>query len=240
VDRPGTPTGTTAMHLSNIRVNNVRFEGGNQGVVIAAADVAGGSACLVDEVHVSNWWHSRLAVHGGPLAFSSRTSRSAARATVGRVSITDGYGEFSGDVGIELDSAQNAVIRNVKIVDAFNIAFLLVNFVTPPSAMAQEWVLTECVGLRQTATNGVGFRIDNNGGGPFGNITLNDCSWHHTQGGVASSGADGILCTQTVDFHRSCRTGSTTFGRTSRTPAPRTRWSTASPSTASPPAAHRT
>lgn len=198
---PGTPAGSTAMHWTNGKVTNVRFEGGNQGIVVAAADVAAGANCFVDEVHIDRWWHSRGSVWNGPLAFSSSNVQIGSRATVGRVSITNGYGEFSGDVGIELDSAQNATIRNVKIVDAFNIAFLLVNFVTPPNVAAQEWVLTECVGKRVTSSGGVGFRIDNNGGGPFGNIVLNDCEWHHTQGGVASSGADGILLTQTVDFH---------------------------------------
>jgi hypothetical protein len=197
---PGTPTGTTAISIKNVRVNNVRFEGGNQGIVVGAADAAAGANCTVDEIHITNWWHSRTTVHGGPAAFSSSNVQVGSRATVGRVRIANGYGEFSGDVGIEVDNAQDLVCENVKIVDAFNIAFLLANFVAPTSTMAQKLVFDKCVGVRATSTAGVGFRIDNQGNA-FGNITIAHCKWHHTQGGYAISGGDGVLLTQSPDLH---------------------------------------
>ena len=170
------PTGATATSLNGIKVKNVRFEGGNAGVHIGATGAAG-STCALDQVEVDGWYHSMLTVQ--TTTFTSEHVQIGAKATTNYCRVANGYGEFSGDIGVEIDNAAFAVVENVTCVDDFNGGFYLTNFTAPANPSEQLIQFKSCRARKLTCTGAShGFSVAQNAGVAIGSVLYDDCEWY--------------------------------------------------------------
>lgn len=178
----------TQNYVTNIVVEDVRLEGGNAGVT-AAGSISGsspsGANILVDEIHFSRCWHSLMAVQ--TTNFSSANFFIGSVAQGGRCSIKDCYGQYSGDVGVEVDALTSALVEDVKIDDAYNVGFYHTNFNVPVNAKAQRITFRKCIARRLTVTNGNAFKLNVNNSNPLGTIVYQDCVGYKSEPTLVNS-----------------------------------------------------
>jgi hypothetical protein len=137
--------------VKNVWIENCDFRGGNEGVAIGGVgpETDGGNSQYVtglkvftDNVHVVNCRHSLLCVQTSK--FVSANFQIGGSGFGGYAHIANCYGEYSGDVGVEVN-AISALVENTTIKDAAQEAFYYTNYNTPQSANGQEIVFRNCV-----------------------------------------------------------------------------------------------
>lgn len=95
------------------------------------------------------------------------------------VLVRDFYGEYSRDIGIEIDNATTADIEDVVIANAKH-AFYAVNFCAPAYASAQTINYRRCTALitdAAVATSADGWRLDPLNAIAFGTLNLEGCKF---------------------------------------------------------------
>lgn len=119
--------GGTLYSLTDMVFEDIRVEGGNYGIAVAASGIATtGLNILVDEIRLTNCYHDTGVT---PTAFfTSANFQLGSRAKVGRIIIQNCQGFNAGDVGIEIDSFNEAIIEDCLIQDSLNVEYFSTNF----------------------------------------------------------------------------------------------------------------
>lgn len=175
--------GDQETHLTNILIENCDFNGGNAGI-----DIGGNGPGLIgvnvfmDNINIINCRHSGLVIPSQ--FFPSANIQLGGLGFGGHVHIADFYGEYSGDVGIELN-AVNAVVENSTIVDPFNIGFYHINYNSNPPK-DQQIVYRNCT-TTIVASNlpGMGWAITSGSSSPvpLGTLVIDNCRFYSSSTG---------------------------------------------------------
>jgi hypothetical protein len=184
------------------------------GVVLGGTGTAAANLTLYDIV-VEDWWHSLLAVQTS--AFFSSNVQIGQNCNVDRCYVSRGYGQYSGDVGVEIDSAQWSLVEDVTIEDAYNQAFLHTNFNAPPNPNEQLTRYRDCR-ARKLICTGVcdGFIVKQNNSVALNYAQYVDCDWYCSETttvtgrGFISTVANQQLEMTRCRFVREAFTGSNT------------------------------
>lgn len=174
------PAASAATTVSNIRVTRVRFEGGNAGINVSATG-ATASSCTLSDIYIDRWYHTLGAVQA--TGFSSENVQVGSSATTINVYVGHGHGLFSGDVGVEIDNALDAVVEKVEIDDAFNNCFYFTNFTAPADLNAQLIQYRSCTGKKLTVTAGAcnGFAVSQQNANAIGTVQLDGCKYNGSE-----------------------------------------------------------
>jgi hypothetical protein len=143
--------------------------------------------------------------------FSSANFFVCADAQGGRGRITNCYGEYSGDVGVETDAMTDMLVENVTIQDANAQAFYQTNFNSPTNPTSQKLIYRGCVARRESVSvsgQSHGWLAQNSNSIALGRIVLENCSYFknnatldldgecmRTSGSIDSVEVDKFLCT---------------------------------------------
>jgi hypothetical protein len=128
-----------SLTLSNILVEDCDFQGGNQGVVVGSSTTT--TSVYIDNIRFNRVRHSLLNVQTS--SFSSVHFHIGHKGRGGSCWVTDCYGEYSGDTGVEIDGMEDAIVQNVTIRDA-KLPFFFTNFVAPVHPDAQRIIFDNC------------------------------------------------------------------------------------------------
>lgn len=167
------------INITGIKIENCDFRGGNSGIFIGTTSPARqGQNVFIDDVHILNCRHSLLSVQKS--VFASANFQIGASGFGGYVEIANSYGEYSGDVGVEIN-ALNALVQNVTIKDAAAFAFYHTNYNYPQSGSSQFVEFKDCVALKvgvPSSLTGKGWGITGWGGVALGKVVLDNCTFH--------------------------------------------------------------
>jgi hypothetical protein len=199
--------------ITNILVENCNFMGGNQGVVIGGSgpDVAGLNI-FVDNITIRNCRHSLLFPQSA--SFFSANFQIGSLGFGGYANIADCYGEYSGDVGVEVN-AVNALVENTIIKDAANVAFFHTNYNTPAAGTKQVVIFRNCTAQKQMLSSnlsGKGFAAGTSYGVPLGTVSFDDCKFNTSRsswiwGEALTVGSTSGMTGLTIDNFTSTSTG---------------------------------
>jgi len=165
--------------ITNILIENCNFSGGNEGIAIGGAGPsATGLNIFIDNVNILNCSHSMLSAQAS--SFTSANFHIGSRGFGGYAHIANSYGEYSGDVGVEIN-AVNALVENTVIVDAALVAFYHTNYNQPQIANEQQVTFRGCVARKiNLGPNlaGLGFKAEANLAVALGALVLDSCSFY--------------------------------------------------------------
>jgi hypothetical protein len=181
------PTNHTTGELTDIAIEDCRFEGGNEGVFVGVGG-APDTATTMDDVHIRRCWHSTLAA---PTAFfPSANFQLGSYALGGSWTIEGCTGLYSGDVGIEIDNFSSCTVTDTNIEDAYDYNFYFTNFSIPTDATGQSVVFTRCRSRKALVPTCVGWQFSNSNAitATLGNITLRECRHYSTSSDFARQG----------------------------------------------------
>ena len=170
--------GDQETHLTNILIENCDFNGGNAGI-----DIGGNGPGLIgvnvfmDNISIINCRHSGLVAPSQ--FFPSANIQVGGLGFGGDVHIANFYGEYSGDVGIELN-AVNALVENSTILDPFGTGFYHTNYNgNPPKD--QQIVYRNCT-TTIVASNSPGMGWDmmsrDSNPVPLGTLVISNCRFY--------------------------------------------------------------
>jgi hypothetical protein len=182
--------GEKQTNIRDILVENCDFRGGNQGVVIGGEGPnVTGIRVFVDGVYIHNCRHSLLSAQSS--FFYSANFHIGQRAYGGYAHISDCYGEYSGDVGVEINNL-NALVENVVIRDAFAVDYYYTNYnnlLLPNEQLVTfKSCTTKVISLASTVSS-AGFTANTHLSVPLGFITLDNCEFH-SEGTVKSKAVE--------------------------------------------------
>jgi hypothetical protein len=204
--------------IRNIWIEDCDLQGGNHGITVGNGGLSRvGINVFIDNIHILRCRHSLLSVQTS--AFDSVNFLVGGRGFGGYAEIVDCYGEYSGDVGVEIN-AMNALIERTTIKDAALRAFYHTNFNYPPSD--QHITFKDCVALRadlpafvttQTSSGFDGQNAMSKGFSawsqlsiPLGTLVFEHCQFRSTSPVVLNEDAlsihasDGISAVTVSDF----------------------------------------
>jgi hypothetical protein len=175
--------------LTRINIEDVRLEGGNYGFTIGGTGITtSGLNVFHDEIRLRRCWHSLMSLQAS--GFSSANYFIGSRGFGGRCTITDCYGQWSADVGIEIDAMSDATVTRCTIDDARNSCFFHTNFTTPSSPLSQTIRFVDSL-ARYTSTpagGGHGFMFSTAGitgsAIPLGTQYIRGCTVLHSYTGA--------------------------------------------------------
>jgi len=173
-------TGETETVIKDILVEHCDFQGGNMGVVIGGSGpVAVNLKVFLDGIRIHNCRHSLLSVQSR--LFSSANFFVGARGYGGSVHISDCYGEYSGDVGVEVNAMTHVLVENCQMIDAVAAGYYHVNYNNPAKADEQTVTFRNCVAQRLRlgiSLAGIGFSVLDSLSVPLGNLAFDNCSFY--------------------------------------------------------------
>jgi len=172
------PGGGSATTLNDILCENVRIEGGNAGIGVGSASSTAITSC--DRVTFRSCYHDTGTV---PTAsFSSSNYQIGGYASSGQAVIEACYGANSGDVGVEIDNAISASVRDCEIIDSWNAGLFLCNFTAAPGQSVRFLdCLTKKVNIGAAATSANGIRLGGNAAdNKIGSVTIQGCEHVNT------------------------------------------------------------
>jgi hypothetical protein len=173
--------GEKQTHIANVLIENCDFRGGNQGIVIggSVSPSAPGVNVFIDQIRINNCRHSLLSVQ--TQLFHSANFHIGVLAFGGYVHITNCYGEYSGDVGVEINTMTYALVENVTIRDAASAAFYHRNHNNPQDPAAQRIIFKNCKALKLTLgskVKGRAFLADDLFSIPLGTLMYDTCTFY--------------------------------------------------------------
>lgn len=197
VTRQNNINGTVpAVAIDDVWVEDCRFNGGNEGAMIAMSGAAGYSDCTADNYGIRRCFHD---TGGTPTQyFPSANFQLGSYAKSRRFVIQDCWGYNSGDVGIEVDGADYGLIENCAIQDAFNANYYIAGFAPTYSGKGAVYDYNNCVGraVNLEATSWLVAAASN--GATYDAINLRDCRHIDTNAGFTLQGSAFRNATQDV------------------------------------------
>jgi hypothetical protein len=137
-------------YIKNILLENLNFEGGNGGMTVAG--VSHPVNVWIDNVEFRNCTHSLLSPQIS--SFASSNFHIGQGGFGGYAHIVDCYGEYSGDVGVEINAMQEALIERTTILDAFLVPFYYAHYNSPVDPESQRVTFRDCRSERLHVTPG--------------------------------------------------------------------------------------
>jgi len=197
------PAASTAASIRNVTVSRVKFEGGNMGIVIGGTGAVATNLTCYDIV-IDQWWHSLLTVQTSN--FSSSNCQVGSLCNVDRVTISRGFGQYSGDVGVEIDSAQWSLVEDVDIEDAYTTGFYHTNYNAPPNPNEQVNRYRDCRARKLTCTGASsGFFNNINNSVPLNYAQYDYCDWYCNEPTTVTGwGYRALTAQQAIEFN-GCR-----------------------------------
>lgn len=200
VDTAGSPTKdiwgigfaistTGANHYAkNITVERVTISGGNAGILVTGHGSVNDNLDI-DNITIHDCSHIVAATNPGSFACSNFHVGQYAR--VGRVRIINCYGENSGDDGIEINTAQDALITGCTMKNSYNGGYFVRNYSNPSSGYVttQRLVFRDNVSIGDNTdllTQGIVF-----GEGDYGEVTIDGFRLTAKKGGYGVGIGDG-------------------------------------------------
>jgi hypothetical protein len=115
--------------ITDVRIENVRIEGGSRGVNVWGADSS--SNVTIDRLTIRGCWHDTMV---NPTSFSASTNYHVGQfAKVGTFALIDSYGNRALDCGVEIDNAANGLVQGCVVENAYYNEYYYTNFRTPLS-----------------------------------------------------------------------------------------------------------
>ena len=133
---------STGSFARNILIKNVRINGGNNGVIIVGTsnDGSRNPNITLDNILISDTTHQ---LEDSPAqGFPSSNFHIGSFARVGYVVIGNSVGRAAGDNGIEIDSAQFAILHDNIMTDQANVGYYVTNFHPALDSVNQRILLT--------------------------------------------------------------------------------------------------
>jgi hypothetical protein len=209
----------TTNYVRNIYCENVRIEGGNIGFTVGGT---GPSASIInieyDNVEFVDCYHSLGVVPTVNYSSANYQIGVRARATAGQgasvagsgksVRMTRCFGEYSGDVAIEIDCPQDAVVDGCHMKDAYTNGFYTANNTPVTNPERQQWLFSNCTYTRRDVIQGCGFKATSSDGNACGRYKIRDCQVHVNEptgqnGGVYGfqfSGSSSVPSYEEIDI----------------------------------------
>lgn len=166
-------------YIKSVWIENCDLRGGNMGVVVAGSGPdATGLNVFIDNIHIENCRHSLLSVQNG--SFFSSNFQVGSLGFGGYAHITGCYGEYSGDVGVEVNS-MDVLVENTIIRDAAGVAFFHTNYNNPQSGAEQRITFKNCEADKSSLPAnqaGMAFYAQSRLSVPLGRLTFSNCTFH--------------------------------------------------------------
>jgi hypothetical protein len=174
-------TGETQTSIKDIWIEDCTFLGGNQGVVIGGqngAAQATGYNIFLDRIFIHRCYHSLLNVQS--TGFSSVNFHIGYSGFGGYAHVADCYGEYSGDVGVEIDN-MNALVENCVMRDAYDVEYFHTNYNNLLTPNEQLVTFKNCtarrISLANTSTS-IGFKIRTSLSTGLGSVVMENCKFY--------------------------------------------------------------
>lgn len=167
----------TQNFITNVLIERVRLEGGNQGFVIGGGNEGAnpGLNILVDKITLRDCYHDT-----GTVPTTNWTSSNILigyHAQVGTVLVDGFYGANCGDAALEIDAPMDARVSNTTIRDAQNGAFYGTNFNNPINADMNRWSYNRCRAEFVNSTqHKIGWKMFITGSVTLGKAELTSCA----------------------------------------------------------------
>lgn len=202
----------TTNYVKNITVRNVTLMGGNYGIFIGGVNTTLGAAggagmnLTYDNVTIEKCYHDT-----GLLATAFYTSASffvGSVAAGGRCVIKDCIGVNGGDVGVEVDNPDEALISNYRSRDPWTVGIYVTNFNTPQNGVKNQVVrVKDCRSERINCTGGGGLAWGTHNSIALGAIEVDGYTHVQTNtasalGSSAAGGEFAISCTDSSVVRR--------------------------------------
>jgi hypothetical protein len=178
---------------------DVRVEGANTGFFIGGDVGPTGTAygnVLIDEIRYTRCTHILADTpQSGASIWASSNFQIGSRAIGGRAVIEGCYGKCSGDVGVEVNSMTDMVVRDTTIEDARTACFYYATHGVALAPNRQRHVFERCVAERHqlsaSNTSGNGFTTALAESSPAGPVEFHNCKFYSDSTQVMNSGYDG-------------------------------------------------
>jgi hypothetical protein len=180
----------TQNYIKNVLIEDVTLEGGLTGFMVTGgpAGAITNVNTLIDNVRINRCSHLQPS-QTVPAGSTGACVQIGQNAPVGYVLVRDVYGEYSPDVGIEIDNAVYAEVENCQVVNCKS-GYLTTNFATPPIPNAQSVVYRHCKAKLTDATVALatkGWVVNPNNSLAIGNITYDGCVFEHNNNRFGAS-----------------------------------------------------
>lgn len=194
----------TQTYAKNMLFEDIEMLGGNAGIEVLGTGVSAvGLNVFIDNITVQRWRHDMLAVQS--TSFGSSHVQIGSRGFGGRCVVRDGWGRFSGDVGIEVDSLTDVLVENCVMENSYTSAFFFTNYNYPndpgigaPTSSnttleAQRLTCNNCRAVRTSTAPTRGFRCNMNLSVSLGTLILRNCAWRRTTAPTDGGAGEAIL-----------------------------------------------
>jgi hypothetical protein len=186
----------TQNSITDVLIEDYWQQGGNAAIAVNGSGGSGNGPdlnVLVDNVTIDRWYHSLISVPS--VSFPSSHVQVGSRAKGGPIGcrVSNGYGEYSGDVGVEIDQINCVVTKNV-IRDSRNAHFLFTQFNNPDQGAGTQiydvYNNSAIVISALTTYHAFSFRTASQTTPcPFGTVRMRDNSLLHNQAAMPGQAA---------------------------------------------------
>jgi hypothetical protein len=196
-------SGHAAQIITNILIENLDLQGGNEGVAIGVDGDSGTLAnVFIDNVCIHRCKHSMLAV---PTAsFPANHFQIGNFGYGGRCHIADCYGEYSADDGVEINAMAHALIEDCLMRDTWTGGYFLTNYNLPLKASGTQGAEEQLIVLRDcrdrrielssdAAHHGFTLQSESPSNEPLGSVTLDACEYYATTSHFQAGDAINVL-----------------------------------------------
>jgi hypothetical protein len=188
--------------ITNILIENLNMQGGNEGVAVGAEGTTETNAnVFIDNVCIHRCTHSMLAV---PTSyFAANHFQIGNSAYGGRCHIADCYGEYSADDGVEINAMTHALVENCLMRDTWSEGYLLVNYNLPLKSSGVQGVEEQVIVFRDCRDRRIelsasdpahhGFGITSFSNEPLGTVVLDACEYYGTTSNFQRGDAISVI-----------------------------------------------
>lgn len=185
--------GETQTNIQRILIEDCDFHGGNYGIGIEGSGIlTTGLNVFLDDINIYRCRHTLGSVQASQ--FDSANFHVGSLGFGGSCHISDCFGQYSGDVGIEVNAFTTAVVENCIIEDSTGAAYYHTNYNNPLKANEQKITMRDCV-ARKIAVSGAvesyGFECVGSLSVPLGAVTVENCTFRSAVRDYAPSDVPG-------------------------------------------------
>lgn len=148
----GSTTTASLITLENITIERVKIFGGRSGITITRQGIdPTNTNFYANNIVIRDCDHEISEAKSG--YYSSANFMVGGGGLCGNVKIENCNGQYSGDVGVELDGVENGVIENCTIKDAYNVPYYITNYAAPTNRERQKITLSNIKSFTANSTH---------------------------------------------------------------------------------------